>query len=85
MAKRVDTIVIETEGKLPEWIIDAHLKKEGVDGLKVRSMALGNMLKQLEKLDSLFEEFIEDLPEEMVSKYECIQNELNMEIFKHGN
>ncbi len=48
--KRIETIVVECDQSLPDWLIDAHLKPEGVNGIKVRSFSSGNRLQELEDI-----------------------------------
>jgi hypothetical protein len=62
--KRVSTLVIEVTGtKLPTWIFDAHLSKEPVNGINVRSMVEGDQVSQVAKLLDALEEIRLELPD----------------------
>lgn len=72
---RIETIVIRTTAKLPDWIIDAHLKPEGVHDIKIKTIHMGDQIQTLDKIKNLINDHWDDLPDEFVEAYEKIDGE----------
>lgn len=53
---RVTTLVIKTDEKLPQWIMDAHTNPEGVNGVKVIKIGTGDAMKKLDKIEESLED-----------------------------
>lgn len=49
MKDRIETLVIKTDPVLPDWLVDAHLKPEGANDIKITAFYSGNRVKELEK------------------------------------
>lgn len=47
--KRILTLVVELQGNMGDWVWDAHMKGP-VNGLKVRGISEGNLMKEYDKL-----------------------------------
>lgn len=47
---RVETIVFESDRILPDWLMKAHMEKDGCFGIRIRSLAIGDALNEHEQL-----------------------------------
>lgn len=77
--KRITTLVIETDRILPQWILDAHLGKERVNGVKVRTISAGDDTK----LQGIVDEYWDELPDAMKDKIEGADQEVLKQLESH--
>lgn len=60
---RVETIVFECGNPLPEWLTQAHINRKGFMGMRIRTMAMGDVVasnrKALERIGELVDQMVE--------------------------